>query len=123
MFRYSAMIMRHVTAPAFAIIFMSPIWRMRIFLPWNSCGKGGESGVYNLGNGNGFSVKEVIDTARKVTGHPLPANVEARRAGDPAVLSPPPIGRGRNSVGIHPRSVGQNYRRRVEMASSKPNGY
>lgn len=48
--------------------------------------QGGESGVYNLGNGNGFTVKEVIDTARKVTGHPLPAKVEARRAGDPAVL-------------------------------------
>jgi UDP-glucose 4-epimerase len=48
--------------------------------------KGGESGVYNLGNGKGFSVKEVIEAARKVTGHPIPAVVESRRAGDPAVL-------------------------------------
>jgi UDP-glucose 4-epimerase len=47
---------------------------------------GGESSVYNLGNGKGFSVKEVIEIARKVTGHPIPAVAEARRAGDPAIL-------------------------------------
>ena len=41
---------------------------------------------YNLGNGNGFSVKEVIETAREVTGHPIPAEVAPRRAGDPATL-------------------------------------
>ncbi|WP_085522800.1 UDP-glucose 4-epimerase GalE [Tuberibacillus sp. Marseille-P3662] len=46
----------------------------------------GESGIYNLGNGSGFSVKEVIDTCRKVTGHAIPAEVAERRAGDPAVL-------------------------------------
>ncbi|MBD1379734.1 UDP-glucose 4-epimerase GalE [Metabacillus arenae] len=45
-----------------------------------------ESGIYNLGNGNGFTVKEVIDTARKVTSHPIPAVVAPRRAGDPAKL-------------------------------------
>ncbi|KZZ83773.1 MULTISPECIES: UDP-glucose 4-epimerase GalE [Bacillaceae] len=44
------------------------------------------SGTYNLGNGNGFSVKEVIDVARVVTGHPIPAEVAPRRAGDPARL-------------------------------------
>jgi UDP-glucose 4-epimerase len=44
------------------------------------------SRVYNLGNGRGFSVKEVVATARQVTGHPIPAEVVARRAGDPAVL-------------------------------------
>lgn len=48
--------------------------------------QGAESQTYNLGNGKGFSVKEVIDIARKVTGHEIPAVVEARRAGDPAVL-------------------------------------
>ncbi|MVP01711.1 UDP-glucose 4-epimerase GalE [Paenibacillus lutrae] len=48
--------------------------------------QGGASGVFNLGSGNGFSVKEVIDIAREVTGHPIPAVAEARRAGDPAVL-------------------------------------
>lgn len=47
---------------------------------------GEESNVFNLGNGVGFSVKEVIETARKVTGHPIPAVVAPRRAGDPAQL-------------------------------------
>jgi UDP-glucose 4-epimerase len=42
--------------------------------------------IYNLGTGRGFTVREVIDTVRKVTGHPIPAREEARRAGDPAVL-------------------------------------
>lgn len=45
-----------------------------------------ESDVFNLGNGSGFSVNEVIETARKVTGHEIPAVMEARRAGDPALL-------------------------------------
>ncbi|WP_018133055.1 UDP-glucose 4-epimerase GalE [Effusibacillus pohliae] len=45
-----------------------------------------ESGIYNLGNGAGFSVKQVIDKAREVTGHPIPARIGPRRAGDPAVL-------------------------------------
>ncbi|MBN8235081.1 UDP-glucose 4-epimerase GalE [Halobacillus kuroshimensis] len=45
-----------------------------------------ESGIYNLGNGQGFSVKEVIDTARRVTGRDIPAEVAPRRAGDPAQL-------------------------------------
>lgn len=48
--------------------------------------QGGESDIFNLGNGVGFSVKEVIETARKVTGHPIPAIVSKRRAGDPARL-------------------------------------
>ena len=42
--------------------------------------------IYNLGNGKGFSVREVIDSARRVTGHPIPAEIEPRRSGDPAVL-------------------------------------
>lgn len=44
------------------------------------------SRTYNLGNGRGFTVKEVIETCREVTGHPIPAEVGPRRAGDPAVL-------------------------------------
>jgi len=48
--------------------------------------KGNESNIFNLGNGVGFTVKEVIDTARKVTKHPINAKVAERRAGDPAVL-------------------------------------
>jgi UDP-glucose 4-epimerase len=42
--------------------------------------------IFNLGNGRGFSVREVIESARRVTGHPIPAEVRPRRPGDPAVL-------------------------------------
>lgn len=47
---------------------------------------GNSSDVFNLGNGNGFSVKEMIEAARRVTGHEIPAKVCERRAGDPARL-------------------------------------
>ena len=47
---------------------------------------GGESDIFNLGNGVGYSVREVIETARRVTGHPIPAVETPRRAGDPARL-------------------------------------
>lgn len=45
-----------------------------------------QSGRYNLGNGSGFSVQEVIDTARKITNRTIPQENAPRRAGDPAVL-------------------------------------
>lgn len=47
---------------------------------------GGKSDVFNLGNGIGFTVKEVIDVARVVTGHPIPIELSPRRPGDPAQL-------------------------------------
>ncbi|WP_053954703.1 UDP-glucose 4-epimerase GalE [Inediibacterium massiliense] len=47
---------------------------------------GNDSDIFNLGNGNGYSVKEVIETTRKLTGHSIPAEIKERRAGDPAVL-------------------------------------
>ena len=47
---------------------------------------GGKSDIFNLGNGIGYSVREVIETARKVTGHPIPVTETPRRAGDPARL-------------------------------------
>lgn len=47
---------------------------------------GNESNIFNLGNGVGYSVREVIETARKVTGHPIPAIETSKRAGDPARL-------------------------------------
>ncbi|UOY01138.1 UDP-glucose 4-epimerase GalE [Blastococcus sp. PRF04-17] len=46
----------------------------------------GEHRIYNLGNGTGFSVQEVVDAVREVTGHPVPVVVGERRAGDPAQL-------------------------------------
>ncbi|GHF81924.1 UDP-glucose 4-epimerase [Amycolatopsis bartoniae] len=46
----------------------------------------GEHRIYNLGNGTGFSVQQVIQTCRDVTGHPIPATLAPRRTGDPAVL-------------------------------------
>ena len=46
----------------------------------------GAAKVYNLGNGEGFSVKQVIDTCRQVTGHEIPAETAPRRPGDPPRL-------------------------------------
>jgi UDP-glucose 4-epimerase len=42
--------------------------------------------IYNLGNGKGFSVREVVESVRRVTGHPIPVEEMPRRAGDPAIL-------------------------------------
>ena len=47
---------------------------------------GKTSEAFNLGNGNGFSVKEVIAAAKEITGQPIPINIRPRRAGDPPVL-------------------------------------
>lgn len=44
------------------------------------------SNIFNLGSGEGYSVKEIIEIARKITKHPIPAEIKGRRAGDPAVL-------------------------------------
>lgn len=46
----------------------------------------GRGKIYNLGSENGFSVREVIEACRAVTGHPIPAMEKARRPGDPAML-------------------------------------
>ena len=48
--------------------------------------KGYPSGNFNLGSGEGFSVLEMIEAARRITSHPIPAQISERRAGDPAVL-------------------------------------
>ncbi|GAB3220592.1 UDP-glucose 4-epimerase GalE [Micromonospora halotolerans] len=47
---------------------------------------GGRHRIYNLGNGNGFSNRQVIEVVREVTGHPVPVEVAPRREGDPAEL-------------------------------------
>lgn len=52
----------------------------------DALGENKRSSVYNLGSEIGYSVKEIIEVARKVTGHPIPSVVHLRRAGDPAVL-------------------------------------
>ncbi len=44
------------------------------------------AGAFNLGNGTGFSNREVVETARRITGHPIPAVAAPRRTGDPARL-------------------------------------
>jgi UDP-glucose 4-epimerase len=46
----------------------------------------GRHRIYNLGNGAGFSVLDVVEAVRRVTGNPVPTEVAPRRAGDPAVL-------------------------------------
>lgn len=65
----------------------------------------GEHLVCNLGNGNGFSVREVIETVRKVTGHPVPETVAPRRGGDPAVLVAS-AERARTALGWSPERAG-----------------
>ncbi len=55
-------------------------------LALNKLEEEGTSGIYNLGNGNGFSVKEVIETARKVTGRQIISIESSRRPGDPGRL-------------------------------------
>ena len=48
--------------------------------------EGGDSATYNLGNSTGYSVRQIIDSARQITGHAIPAVMAERRAGDPAIL-------------------------------------
>lgn len=55
-------------------------------LAMNKLRKGYDSDVFNLGNGSGFSVKEMIEAAKKVTGCDIPVEITGRRSGDPAVL-------------------------------------
>ncbi len=59
--------------------------------------------ICNLGNGQGFSVKEVIEAARRVTGHPIPVEIKPRRAGDPARLVASSE-RAKSVLGWHPQT-------------------
>ena len=56
------------------------------FLALDYLRAGNPSAAFNLGNGKGFSNREIIEAARRVTGHPIPVTEEGRRPGDPAVL-------------------------------------
>ena len=82
------------------------------------------SRVYNLGNGQGFTVKEVVETAREITGHPIPVQITPRRPGDPAVLIAS-SSRIRQELGWQPQY--SNLRDIIGSAwrwhQSHPNGY
>ncbi len=63
--------------------------------------KPGRHEVYNLGNGDGYSVRQVIDAAREVTGHPIPVKLAPRRPGDPAATVAS-SDKARRELGWHP---------------------
>jgi UDP-glucose 4-epimerase len=78
----------------------------------------------NLGNGEGYSVKEVIEAAREVTGHPIPAKKVARRPGDPAVLVASSK-RTHSLLGLNPKypEIKQIVESAWRWHSAHPNGY
>jgi UDP-glucose 4-epimerase len=84
----------------------------------------GESCVYNLGSGSGYSVREVIEMARKVTGHAIPARETERRAGDLPVLVADSA-RIRSELGWQPKydDVSKIIETAWRWHSTHPNGY
>lgn len=84
----------------------------------------GKSRKYNLGNGKGYSIMEVLQTARDITGHPIPAAVGARRPGDPATLIADST-RIMQELGWHPEfgSLRQIIETAWNWHRSHPNGY
>ncbi|OUM95316.1 MAG: UDP-glucose 4-epimerase GalE [Thermobacillus sp. ZCTH02-B1] len=86
--------------------------------------RGEGSAVYNLGSGRGFSVREIIDQARRVTGRDIPVIVQPRRAGDPAVLVASPE-RAKRELGWQPRRSDIETIIRTAWAwhSAHPDGY
>lgn len=86
--------------------------------------KKGVSGAFNLGNGDGYSVKQVIEAAREVTGHRIPAEMAPRRPGDPAKLVAA-AGKAKKVLGWTPQYP--DLRTIIEHAwqwhQSHPNGY
>lgn len=84
----------------------------------------GESAVYNLGNGKGFSVKEVIEEARRVTEKPIIAEIQERRAGDPSVLIAS-SDKAAKELGWVPKynTIQQILETAWKWHSSHPNGY
>ena len=85
--------------------------------------KGNNSDIFNLGNGNGYSVKEVIDVARKVTNFDIKSIVEKRRAGDPATLIASSE-KAQSVLGWKPQydSLRKDNRRCLEMAYQESKG-
>ena len=86
--------------------------------------KPGISGPFNLGNGDGYTVKEVIEVCREVTGHPIPAELQPRRAGDCAALVANST-KARTVLGWNPQHA--DLKEIVQSAwdwhQSHPNGY
>lgn len=80
--------------------------------------------IYNLGNGRGFSVREVIEAARRLTGHPIPAVEAPRREGDPATLVASSL-RIRQELGWNPEhsSVEAIIRSAWDWHRQHPDGY
>lgn len=93
-------------------------------LALDSLRKGSDSAIYNLGSSTGFSVKQVIDIAREVTGREIPVAFEQRRPGDPAVLIASSQ-RARQELGWDPQR--SNLKEIIASAwnwhSNHPNGY
>ena len=83
-----------------------------------------ESGIYNLGNGKGFSVKEVIEEAKRVTGVDFKVEVQQRRAGDPSTLIASSE-RAMNELGWKPRfnSLEKIIGTAWDWHRNNPNGY
>lgn len=80
--------------------------------------------IYNLGTGTGYSVREVVEVVRRVTGHPIPVREAPRRAGDPAVLVASSA-RIRQELGWEPRipALEDIVRSAWEWRSAHPEGY
>lgn len=85
--------------------------------------RGGESDVFNLGSGNGYSVRQIIGTARRITGREIRATAEPRRGGDPSIL----IASNKKAaerLGWHPAlGLDQIVSDAWAWHSSHPNGY
>lgn len=85
--------------------------------------RGGESLICNLGNGQGFSVREMIEAARRVTGHKIPMRTGPRRAGDPARLVAS-AKRARQVLGWQPRAgIGEIIASAWEWHRTHPHGF
>jgi UDP-glucose 4-epimerase len=86
--------------------------------------KGGDSSIYNLGSGTGFSVKEIIEKAKEVTGIDIQSKAGSRRAGDPAVLIASSE-RIKNELGWNPRfdSIGDIIETAWNWHKNHPEGY
>ncbi|MBU2589324.1 MAG: UDP-glucose 4-epimerase GalE [Nanoarchaeota archaeon] len=83
----------------------------------------GKEGKFNLGTNKGYSVKEVIEVARKITNHEIPAIEEARRLGDPAVLVAS-FDKAKNILGWQPSySLKEIVQSAWEWHSKNPRGY